>query len=457
MIDYIYDHLGIIMFFCLVACFFSGYPVPMVLGGVALVFGLIGWALDLFVLVEFFNVVSRIWGFAGENPILVAVPLFIFMGTTLERSGIAEQLLHALNVILRRVPGGLAIAITVMGTVLAAATGIVAASVVLMTILAYQHMMDSGYDKRLAGGTICASGTLGILIPPSIMLVFMAEMLQVSVGDLFVGALLPGLLLSGLYVLFIIVVSLIWKDMAPALPKSEGPETVSEWIRMILRSFFPPVFLIFLVLGSILFGWATPTEAAGVGAGGSLLLMSFSDRMSWQLVKEVVRNSALTIGMVFGIVIGATSFAYVFRSLGGDDVIVEFFESLNVGSWGILFMLMAIIFVLGFFFEWLEITLIMLPIMYPIIGMLDFGDHVSGTEMYVWFAIITAVNLQTSFLTPPFGFSLFCIRGVAPPGVRMEDLYQGIIPFVILQLIGLTLVVAFPNIALWLPRVVFAE
>ena len=457
MIDFIIDNLGVLMFASLVLLFFTGYPVPIVLGGTALIFGFIGYLFGVFSLIEYFNIIARIWGVAAENPILVAVPMFIFMGTTLERSGIAEELLRALQVILRRVPGGLAISITIMGTILAAATGIVAASVVLMTILAYQTMIDAGYNKSLAGGTICASGTLGILIPPSIMLVFMAEMLQVSVGKLFVGAMFPGLVLSGLYVAFLLIVTGIWRHLAPPLAKSTGPENLREWLVMLFRSFFPPLFLIFLVLGSILFGWATPTEAAGVGAGGAVALMFFGGRMSWPMVCDVVRQATLTIGMCFGIVIGATSFAYVFRSLGGDDVIVDFFTGLDIGSWGILFMLMAIIFVLGFFFEWLEITLIMLPIMYPIIGILDFGDHVSGSELYVWFAIITAVNLQTSFLTPPFGFSLFCIRGVAPPGVRMEDLYKGIIPFVILQLIGLSIVVAFPSVALWLPRVVFAE
>ena len=457
MLDIIIDHLGPIMFCCLVVLLFSGFPVPLVLGGTAIIFGVLGNVFGVFSFIEFFNIAGRIWGVACENPIFVAIPLFIFMGTTLERSRIAQDLLTALQIILRRMPGGLAISITVMGTILAAATGIVAASVVLMTVLAFKPMMDAGYDKRLVGGVICASGTLGILIPPSIMLVFMGDMLSLSVGHLFVGALFPGLLLSALYAVFIIVTAAIRPDLAPPLASDVGPQGLGEWATMLLRSFLPPIFLMFLVLGSILFGWATPTEAAGVGAGGAVLLMVLSGRSSWTMWKEVTRQSTLTIGMVFGIVVSATSFAYIFRSLGGDDVIVDFVQGLNIGSWGILFMLMGIIFILGFFFEWLEITLIMLPIMYPIIGLLDFGTHVAGSEMYVWFAIIVAVNLQTSFLTPPFGFSLFCIRGVAPPGVTMGDLCVGIIPFVMLQMIGLSLIIAFPDIALWLPRVVFAE
>ena len=457
MIDFIIDNLGVLMFVCLVGVLFTGLPVPLVLGGTSVLFGIIGWAFDVFSFVEFFNIAARIWGQACENPIFTAIPMFIFMGTALERSRIAEDLLTALQIILRRLPGGLAIAITVMGTILAAATGIVAASVVLMTVLAYKHMMDAGYDKRLVGGTICASGTLGILIPPSIMLVFMADMLSVSVGHLFVGALMPGLVLSGLYVTFILVVATIWPKAAPAIKEGTGPQDAVAWFKMLTRSFLPPLFLMFLVLGSIILGWATPTEAAGVGAGGALLLMATSGRMSRKMIGQVTRQSMLTIGMVFGIVLGATAFAYIFRSLGGDDVIVNFVASMELGAWGVLFLLMGIIFVLGFFFEWLEITLIMLPIMYPILGTLDFGTHVGGEEMYVWFAIIVAVNLQTSFLTPPFGFSLFCMRGVAPPGVRMEDLYQGIIPFVILQVIGLGIIMAFPSVVLWLPRIVFAE
>ncbi len=455
MLDLIIDHLGVLMFLCLVALLFTGFPVPLVLGGTSILFGLLGWAFGVFSFVEFFNIAARVWGQACENPIFTAIPMFIFMGTTMERSRVAEDLLTALQVLLKRLPGGLAISIAVMGTILAAATGIVAASVVLMTVLAYQPMIDAGYNKSLAGGAICASGTLGILIPPSIMLVFMADMLSISVGHLFVGAMIPGLVLAGLYVVFIIVIALIKPQWAPAMKEGDMPHGVAEWFRMLTRSFLPPVFLMFLVLGSIILGWATPTEAAGVGAAGAVLLMIFSGRLDWTMWKEVTRQSALTIGMVFGIVIGATCFAYMFRSLGGDDVIIDFVEGMDIGSWGILFLLMGLVFILGFFFEWLEITLIMLPIMYPILKILDFGDHVSGDELFVWFAIIMAVNLQTSFLTPPFGFSLFCMKGVAPPGVRMEHLYKGIVPFVILQLIGLGIVIAFPAVALWLPRVVF--
>ncbi len=455
MLDWIIDNLAIIMFVSLVGLLFSGFPVPLVLGGTAVLFGLLGYLFDVFSFIEFFNIAGRVWGTACENPIFVAIPLFIFMGTTLERSRIAEDLLAAFQVLLRRVPGGLAVSITAIGTIMAAATGIVAASVVLMTVLAFQNMVDRGYDKRLAGGAICASGTLGILIPPSIMLVFFGDMMRLSVGHLFMGALIPGLVLSALFIAFILILATLSPRMAPPLGAEMGPKSASAWVRMLMRSFLPPVFLMFLVLGSIIFGWATPTEAAGVGAAGALFLMLTSGRITWSMIKEVTRESTLTIGMVFGIVIGATAFAYIFRSLGGDDIIVSFVKGLDIGSWGVLFMLMAIIFLLGFFFEWLEITLIMLPIMYPIIGILDFGSHVTGQDVYLWFAIVIAVNLQTSFLTPPFGFSLFCMMGVAPKSLRMEDLYQGIIPFVALQVVGLALVMAFPALALWLPHAIF--
>ncbi len=452
---FIEDYLAVIMFATLVVLLFSGYPVAFVIGGAGVLFGFIGYALDLFSLIEFFNIAVRIWGTAAENPVLVAVPMFIFMGTMLEKSGVADSLLYTLQVLLRRVPGGLAMSITLMGTILAATTGIIGASVVMMTLLALPTMLERGYDKRLATGTIAASGTLGILIPPSIMLVIMADMLRISVGHLFLGAIFPGLVLSGLYMVYILILSALRPAYAPPLPEDIGPRGAGELALMLLRSFVPPTILIFLVLGSIFLGWATPTEAAGVGAAGAILLTVLNGRMSLPLLSDVIQRSTLTTAMVFFIIMGATAFSYVFRSLGGDDVIVDLVEGSPLGSWGILFLLMAIIFALGFFFEWIEITLIMLPIMYPILGTLDFGDHVAANETVLWFAIIVAVNLQTSFLTPPFGFALFYMKGVAPQGVRIEDIYRGIVPFVGLQLLGLALVIAFPALALWLPRVMF--
>ena len=444
--------LPVFMFLALAVLLFSGFPVAFVLGGVGLGFGFIGIYLDVFSLIEFFNVISRIWGGVCENLILVAIPMFIFMGTMLEKSGVAKDLLYALQILLRSVPGGLALSVTIMGTIMAATTGIIGASVVMMTLLALPVMLDRKYDTSLATGTIAASGTLGILIPPSIMLVIMADLLAISVGTLFIASVFPGLLLAVLYFLYLLIRTRINPSLAPSLPKNIGPSTSKEKMYLILRSFFPPIGLIVLVLGSIFAGFATPTEAAGVGALGSILLAIFNRRLSKSVLMEVTERSALTGAMIFGIFVGATAFSYVFRSLGGDDLIHAFVNEMGFGPWGVLFVMMGLVFLLGFFFDWVEITLIVLPLFAPIMSTLDFGDHVSSEFIIPWIAVLLAVNLQTSFLTPPFGFALFYMKGVSPPGVKIQTIYKGIIPFVILQLIGLSLVIKYPEIALWLPN-----
>ena len=450
---YIEDYLPLFMFAALGILLFSGYPVAFILGGVGLAFGVVGMLFDVFSFIQFFNIVPRIWGGIAENLVLTAIPMFIFMGTMLERSGVASDLLHCLQVLLRRVPGGLALSVTLMGTIMAATTGIIGASVVMMTLLALPVMLKRDYNVPLATGTIAASGTLGILIPPSIMLVIMADLLARSVGNLFVAAVIPGFMLACFYMIYILTLCGFKPKLAPPLPKDEGPSTAAGILLMVARSFIPPLFLVFLVLGSILFGWATPTEAAGVGGAGAILLAAVNRRLSFAVLKDVLERSALTGGMLFGIFLGATCFSYVFRALGGDDIVIDLVESLGLGSWGLLLMLMAIVFFLGFFFDWIEITLIVLPVFSPIISALDFGNHVEPLEVTYWFAILLAVNLQTSFLTPPFGFALFYMKGVAPPEVKIQQVYKGIIPFVLLQLAGLGLIMAFPDIALWLPRV----
>ncbi len=450
---YFEDYLPILMFVALAILLFSGFPVGFVLGGVGLAFGFIGMYFDVFSQVELFNLVLRIWGIA-DNLVLVAIPMFIFMGTMLERAGVAADLLHCLQVLLRRTPGGLALAVTVMGTILAATTGIIGASVVMISLMALPVMLERRYNTELATGTIAASGTLGILIPPSIMLVIMADLLGRSVGTLFVAAVFPGLILSGLYFAYIFSICRLKPELAPPLPKDVGPQTVGELVLLLMRGFIPTVFLILLVLGSIVAGWATPTEAAGVGAVGALLLAVVNRKLTWKVLKDVVERTAITNGMIFFIFVGATAFSYVFRSLGGDDLINDLVYSLGVGPWGILAILMAVTFLLGFFFDWIEITLIVLPVFAPILAALDFGDHLPRAEVVYWFAILLAVNLQTSFLTPPFGFALFYMKGVAPPEVRIQQIYRGIIPFVMLQLVGLGLVISFPEIAMWLPRTI---
>ncbi len=452
MLDLFIDYMPLFMFLVLAILLFSGYPVAAVLGGTGLGFGYLGVYMGVFVPIEFFNIVGRIWSGIADNLVLVAIPMFIFMGTMLEKSGVARDLLYCLQILLRRVPGGLALAVTAMGTIMAATTGIIGASVVMMTLMALPVMLQRQYSIPLATGTIAASGTLGILIPPSIMLVIMADLLGRSVGNLFVAAVFPGLLLASIYAIYILTITSIKPSLAPPLPSELGPQNRRDFWVMILRGLIPPVFLIVLVLGSIVGGWATPTEASGVGAAGAILLAAMNRRLNFETLRAVVERSALTGAMLFFIFIGATAFSYVFRSLGGDDIVIEFVENSGFGSWGILFLLMGIVFLLGFFFDWIEITLIVLPVFAPIIALLDFGDHVAKIDLVYWFAILIAVNLQTSFLTPPFGFALFYMKGVAPPEVKIQQIYTGIIPFVLLQLIGVSLVMAFPEIALWLPN-----
>lgn len=445
------DFLPIVMFLTLAVLLFSGYPVAFVLGGIALTFGLLGYFLGTFKLIMFFAFVPRVWGQAAENLVLVAVPAFIFMGVMMERSGIARDLLYCVQVLLKRVPGALALGVTIMGTILAAMTGIIGASVTMMTALAMPTMIRQGYSHALASGTIAAAGTLGILIPPSIMLIIMADLLGVSVGTLFLAAIVPGLTLSALYLIYIATAAWLHPSIAPPLPPEALVVPKGEMKWLLLRAFLPPVFLIGLIKCSILFGWATPSEAGAVGALGVMVLAAFNGQLRYKVVEGVCHTTARTVAMVFFIIISATCFAFVYRSLGGDDIVEHLIKTAGLGSWGFLFLIMGIVFALGFFLDWIEITLIVLPVFAPMIAGLDFTPHVPHAHMVTWFAILMAVNLQTSFLTPPFGFALFYLKGIAPREVRIESIYKGIIPFVILQLVGLALCVAFPWFVLWLP------
>ena len=448
--------LPILMFLTLGVLLFSGYPVAFILGGLALLFGVLGFFLGSFKLVQFFNFVPRIWGQAAENLVLVAIPTFIFMGVMMERSGIAQDLLYCVQVLLKRVPGALALGVTIMGTILAAMTGIIGASVTMMTALALPTMIKQGYSHALATGTIAAAGTLGILIPPSIMLIIMADLMGISVGNLFSAAIVPGLSLSALYLGFVFFAAKLNPSIAPPLPPDLLVVPKGRMARLLWRAFFPPVFLIGTIKLSILLGWATPSEAGAVGAAGAIVLAALWGRLNWKTMDSVCQASAKTISMVFFIIISATCYAFVYRALGGDDVVEHLIREANLGSWGFLFLVMAIVFFLGFFLDWIEITLIVLPVFSPLIKTLDFGAHVAQADIVYWFMILMAVNLQTSFLTPPFGFALFYIKGIAPKEVKIQSIYKGIIPFVILQLIGLILVIAFPDLALWLMKVSYS-
>jgi tripartite ATP-independent transporter DctM subunit len=452
---FVQDYLAIAMFMTLGLLLFSGYPVAFVLGGLALLYGLIGYLLGVFSLIEFFNFLPRIWGQAAENLVLVSVPAFVFMGIMMERSGVAADLLYTVQVLLKRVPGALALAVTIMGTILAAMTGIIGASVTMMTALALPTMMRQGYSHALACGTIAASGTLGILIPPSIMLIIMADLMSVSVGNVYMAAWGPGLALVGLYIIFVVTLAAVKPSLAPPLPPGLLHVPKGEMAPLVLKAFIPPVFLIGLIKGAILFGWATPSEAGAVGGFGAILLALFNGRLSYSTMESVCHSTARTVAMIFFIIISATCFAYVYRSLGGDDVVEDLIESAGLGPWGLLFLIMAIVFILGFFLDWIEITLIVLPVFAPLVVDLDFGDHVARENMIFWFIILMAVNLQTSFLTPPFGFALFYLKGIAPKEVKIQSIYLGIIPFVLLQCTAVVIVMLYPNLALWLMEAVY--
>jgi tripartite ATP-independent transporter DctM subunit len=448
------DHISILMFAALTVVMFIGYPVAFVLGGVALAFAVLGMFFDVFRPAQLGSLIPRIWGQAIQNQVLIAVPMFVFMGTVLEKSGVADELLKALQVLTRRVPGGLAMSVTLMGAIMAATTGIVGASVIMLTLIALPTMLGRGYSKELSVGTIASAGTLGILIPPSIMLVIIGDIMTISVGTLFTAAILPGLVLAGVYLVYICIFAAFNPSKAPPLASHEGPQNLREMVRMILRSFLPPAFLIFVVLGSIFGGWATPTEAGGTGCAGAILLAWWNKRLNLKMMREVIDASALTNGLVFFIIFGATLFSFVFRSLGGDDVVAELLSAVGIDTgWEILIFVMVLVFIMGFFFDFLEICLIVLPIFAPILKVVDFTPHISeNKDFMVWFVILIAVNLQSAFLTPPFGFALFYMKATVPPEVTLAHIYRGIIPFVMLQVLTLAMCIYWPEIILVLPR-----
>lgn len=440
------EYLPAWMFLALTILLMAGFPVTFTLMGTAMCFGLIGFGWS------FFNLLPlRIWG-VMTNITLIAVPLFVFMGVMLERSGLAEELLDTMGLLFGRLRGGLAISVVVVGALLGASTGIVGATVVTMGLLAVPTMLRRGYKKEMATGTVAASGTLGQIIPPSIVLVLIGDIVGVSVGDLFMGAVFPGMLLVGLFALYILIVSWLKPEWAPAIPKAEldaiSPRQLAARVG---KALFPPLFLMVAVLGSIFAGIASPTEAAAVGAVGATLLTMANRKFSVKILQEVMQTTVRLTCMVFIILCGAALFGLVFRGLGGDGLVREFLGSLadkyshNV----VLAIVMALIFVIGFFLDFIEITFIHVPVLAPI--MIEFGFDP------VWFCILIAVNLQTSFMTPPFGFSLFYLKAVTPPEISTMHIYRGIIPFVLVQIIGLSIVVLFPQLATWLPKVVFGQ
>lgn len=429
---------------------FSGYPVTFVLGGIGIIFAFIGGLPFAFLKIG----VSRIYAGVIENWLLLAVPLFVFMGSMLDKSGLAQNLLYSLERALGRKRGGLAISVALLGIIMAASTGIVGASVVMLSTLALPIMLRENYKPELAVGTIAASGTLGILIPPSIMLVLVGDILQISVGELFLGAIIPGLILGGLYIAYVVFVAFTKPSHTPV--STEIPAEGSLALAL-LRDLFAPLLLILTVLGSIATGTATPTEAAGLGAICAMILAAINRKLSFKTLSACVRETGNTSAMILGVLVGATIFGMVFKGLKGDKMIENAIFHFDLGAYGTLGILLLLIFIMGFFLEWVEISFIVLPLFAPIVAGLDFGLGLSREQQLLWFAMLVAVNLQTSFLTPPFGYSLFYIKGVAPPEITIRTIYQGIIPFVVLQLAGLALLIIWPNLVLWAPDAVFGN
>ncbi|MCE9682874.1 TRAP transporter large permease [Halomonas alkalisoli] len=450
------EYLVIGMFAGFMGLLLLGFPVAWALAGIGFLFAIVGH-----VLVEHMGadlwfswggtigvLDRRLYGIVA-NELMVALPLFIFMGIMLDRSGIAERLMNSLVRVLGGLRGGYAVTVVIVGVLLAASTGIVGASVVLLGMLSIGPMLQAKYNKSLAVGTACSVGTLGILVPPSIMLVLMADRLgtsEASVGRLFMGALIPGIMLGVMYIAFIVIAAYIKKDLAPA-PANRQPLNARALLEVLI-AVLPPMALIVAVLGSIFTGFATTTEASAVGALGAMLLALFNRRLSFDIVSKALYQTTRTTAFIFGIFVGATIFAVVLRGLGGDDVIRDAITGLPFGPAGVVLTVMLVVFLLGFFLDWVEITLIILPLVAPVVFSLGVDP--------VWFAILFAICLQTSFLTPPVGFALFYIKGVCPPGITTVDIYKGVAPFVAIQLLGLALVFFFEPLATWLPAQVYS-
>lgn len=450
-----------VMFLGVIGTLLLGFPVAFSLAGTALIFGLAGAWLGVFDPSNFGALASRYTGFM-TNEVLVAVPLFIFMGVMLERSGIAERLLLTMGKLFGNLRGGLGMSVVVVGALLAASTGVVGATVVTMGLISLPAMLRSGYDPKLASGVICASGTLGQIIPPSTILIFMGDMLAgihaqvqmekgnfapepVSVGALFAGAFIPGMLLVGLYLAWMVVKAITDPKSCPATPAP--PHEREHLLREVAVALVPALALIIAVLGSILGGIATPTEAASVGAVGAILLAVFSRRFTFSVLKEAAISTATMTSMIFVILFGAAVFSVVFRLMGGDNLVHEFLTSMPGGIVGAMIVVMLVMFLLGFILDTFEIVFIVIPITAPVLLMLDVNP--------IWLGVIVGMNLQTSFMTPPFGFSLFYLRGVAPPTVSTGMIYRGILPFVALQVIAIAALFAWPELATWLPDLIY--
>ena len=436
-----YEWLGPVMFAGALVLLSLGYPVAFSLGGVAILFSIIGWLLGVFDPIFLSAMPQRIFGIMA-NYTLLAIPYFIFLGSMLEKTGIAERLLETMGILFGRLRGGLALAVVLVGALLAATTGVVAATVVAMGLISLPIMLRYGYHKELATGVIVASGTLGQIIPPSVVLVVLADQLGISVGDLFIGSIIPGLMMAGVFALHVLIVAFLKPELAPPLPPEVRNIGKKALTKRVINVMIPPLTLILLVLGSIFFGVATPTEAGAVGCVGAMFLAWANQQLSWLALKQVCDATLRITTMVIFILLGSTAFSLVFRALNGDRFIFEILANLPGGKIGFLLISMLVIFLLGFFIDFFEIAFIVIPLFQPVAESL-------GLDL-VWYGVIIGANLQTSFLTPPFGFALFYLRGVAPPEVKTEEIYRGAIPFILLQILILVLIIIFPQIVSFL-------
>ena len=434
------EYIPLILFALIFILILFGYPVALVLGGISVISGLLFFDIDFFYLVSL-----RIFGIMN-NFVLLAVPLFIFMGMTLERSGIAEKLLETMAILFGKIKGGLAYSVIIVGGMLAASTGIVGATVVTMGLISLPTMIKRGYNTKLATGVIASSGTLGQIIPPSVVLVLLGSVLNISVGDLFTSALLPGLTLVILYLIYVLIISIIYPKYAPSMPNKLIKKFKNETGTVeIIKAFILPFVLIFAVLGSNFAGIASPTEAAGIGALGALILSYFQANMNLKKLKIIMKETTSLTSIVFMILIGATSFSLVFRGLEGDKILIDIITQANLTPELFIILILFIVFIAGFFIDFIEIIFIIVPVITPILIALNID--------LIWIGILLAINLQTSFLTPPFGFSLFYLKSVAPKEIRTKDIYYGIIPFVIIQLLFLIFLFYNPDYIYIVPQI----
>ncbi len=454
-VDWLIEALPFLMLGSLALLLFSGLPVAMVLFGLGTTFCLVGILLGEMPVAALFTIPAKLESGLKGSLFYPAVAMLLFMGVALERSGIAQDMLRCLQLMTRRIPAGLSISVLLIGVILAPAAGIVGASVVTLSLIALPAMLRAGHSPEIASGSVAAAGTVGIILPPAVMLFFLANQFQVPLGSMFTATVVPGAILLLLYMLFFIFA----EKRRPTVSKAkvvDGPDNPLAWVLLLTRGLIAPTLLIGVVLGSIIAGLATPSQSGAVGAAGALLLIVLNGRMSWVLFKDLIETTARLSAMVFFIIMAAAVFSYPFRYFGGDMAVADALMALDMGEWQTLLLIVFIVFVLGFFIDWIEITIITLPLFYPLLLELDFAGHLaSGKTTMLWIAAVMALVLQTSFLTPPFGFALFFLKGSAPPEVSLAHIYRGIVPIVLIQLAVIALILFAPDLVLWLPELAY--